>query len=36
MTATSNTNTIAVVQPTIRRTRGKSESHPNIHASVRL
>jgi hypothetical protein len=36
MIATSSTNTIAVVQLTTRRTRGQSESHWKIHASVRL
>jgi hypothetical protein len=36
MIATSSTNTIAVVQPTMRRTRGQSESHLKIHASVRI
>src|SRR6185503_15824901 len=36
MIATSTTNTIAVVQPTARRTRGRSGRYVKIHARVRL
>jgi hypothetical protein len=36
MIATSNTKTIAVVQPTKRRTRGQSGSQQKVYASVRL